>query len=478
MKLIEYWPATIMGFGAFMATFDVTAVSLALPVISEDLSLDVSMSIWIMNSYGLAFTVFLIGAGAVSDRYGNRLALVAGTMLFLLASVICAMSGSLEVMITGRILQGCAAAFIVCGGYALMGHIYPEKAQRVEAFAIMGVISGSALALGPGLGGVIASQFGWTWIFLVNVPVCFLVAGGALLGMEERKSPTFGRGYGAMGGALLGMEERKSDSIKSFDVVGILTFGAFLMIASWAMLNGLSIAGVEIGLFPVLLILAALLVVFVWTEKRVEVPAVQIEIFRNATFNGLALVPLCLAISYWSLIVFIPIYLEDVFQIGTRESAYVLLTFTLPMFLVPYWVTGVAKRWSEAKFFSIGLLLVALGCLVIAIGSHSVSYGFSIAGMVLAGSGAAAMQTQVSGALIASVAQDQAGAVSAIMTILRQGGFALGTALLSLTLALDAGPLENFTILFLSCALVAGFGGMLTFLLLQTKAKQERRFQE
>jgi MFS family permease len=456
MKLIEYWPATIMGFGAFMATFDVTAVSLALPVISEDLSLDVSMSIWIMNSYGLAFTVFLIGAGAVSDRYGNRLALVAGTMLFLLASVICAMSGSLEVMITGRILQGCAAAFIVCGGYALMGHIYPEKAQRVEAFAIMGVISGSALALGPGLGGVIASQFGWTWIFLVNVPVCFLVAGGALLGMEERKS----------------------DSIKSFDVVGILTFGAFLMIASWAMLNGLSIAGVEIGLFPVLLILAALLVVFVWTEKRVEVPAVQIEIFRNATFNGLALVPLCLAISYWSLIVFIPIYLEDVFQIGTQESAYVLLAFTLPMFLVPYWVTGVAKRWSEAKFFSIGLLLVALGCLVIAIGSHSVSYGFSIAGMVLAGSGAAAMQTQVSGALIASVAQDQAGAVSAIMTILRQGGFALGTALLSLTLALDAGPLENFTILFLSCALVAGFGGMLTFLLLQTKAKQERRFQE
>jgi MFS family permease len=456
MKLIEYWPAIVMGLGAFMATFDVTAVSLALPIISEELSLDVSTSIWIMNAYGLAFTVFLIGAGAISDCYGNRLALVSGTMLFLVASVICAMSDSLSIMIAGRVLQGCAAAFIVCGGYALMGHLYPKKAQRVEAFAIMGVISGSALAVGPGLGGVIASYFGWVWIFLINVPVCFLVAAGALFGMEERRSA----------------------SAKSFDVLGILTFGAFLLIASWAMLNGLSIAGAEFHLVPVLLILAALLVAFVWIEKRAEYPAVHIEIFRNTTFNGLALVPLCLAISYWSLIVFIPIYLEDVFEIGTQQSAYVLLAFTLPMFLVPYWVTGVAKRWAEAKFFSIGLLLVALGCLAIAIGSHSVSYGFSIAGMVLAGSGAAAMQTQVSGALIASVAADQAGAASAIMTILRQGGFALGTALLSLTLSLGTGPLKNFTILFLTCALVAGLGGILTFLLLQPKVKQERSFQE
>ena len=146
LKLLRYWPATIMGLGAFMAAFDVTAVSLALPVISEALELEVASSIWIMNAYGLAFTAFLIGAGAVSGRCENRLALVTGTMLFLAASVICALAGSFAVMIAGRVFQGCAAAFIVCGGYALMGHLYPEKAERVEAFAVMGVISGSALA--------------------------------------------------------------------------------------------------------------------------------------------------------------------------------------------------------------------------------------------------------------------------------------------------------------------------------------------
>ncbi len=445
-----------MGLGAFMATFDVTAVSLALPEIRDELSLDVSTSIWIMNAYGLAFTVSLIGAGAISDRFGNRLALISGTLLFLVASVICALAGSLATMISGRIVQGGAAAFIVCGGYALMGHMYPEKKQRVEAFAIMGVISGSALAVGPGLGGMIASQFGWSWIFLVNVPVCLLIAAGAIFGMEERMS----------------------DSTKSFDWPGILTFGAFLFIASWATLNGLSIAGKEVALIPVLLILVALLVAFVWIEKRTETPALQVKIFRNAKFNGLAMVPFCLAISYWSLIVFIPIYLEKVFKIGTQQSAFVLLAFTLPMFLVPLWVTGFASRWSEAKFFSTGLLLVAIGCLTIAIGAYRVSYGFSIAGMVLAGSGAAAMQTQASGALIASVSQDQAGAVSAIMTILRQGGFVLGVALLSLTLVRDFGPLDRFTMLFLICALIAGLGGASTYFLLKPKAEQERSFQE
>ena len=455
MKLFRYWPATIMGLGAFMATFDVTAVSLALPDIRADLSLDVSTSIWIMNAYALAFTVALIGAGAVSDRFGNRLALVCGTLFFLVASVICASADSLTVMVSGRILQGCAAAFIVCGGYALMGHIYPRKAQRVEAFAIMGVISGSALAVGPGLGGVIASQFGWAWIFLVNVPVCLLIAAGAMFGMEERMSGV----------------------TKSLDLLGILTFGTFLFIASWSTLNGLSIAGKEIGLAPVLLILVVLLGAFVWIERRTETPAIQIEIFRNARFNGLALVPLCLAISYWSLIVFIPIYLEEVFQIGTQESALVLLAFTLPMFLVPLWVTGFASRWSEAKFFSTGLLLVAVGCLTIAIGAYRVSYGFSIGGMVLAGSGAASMQTQVSGALIASVSQDQAGAASAIMTILRQGGFVLGVALLSLALAHDFGPLDRFTVLFLICAFTAGLGAASAYLLLKPKAKHQPHFQ-
>ncbi len=82
-----------------MATFDGTAVSLALPIISKELSLGVATSIWIMNSYGLAFTVFLIGAGAVSDRYGNRLAPVTGTLdsftvLFLTCALVASLGGA------------------------------------------------------------------------------------------------------------------------------------------------------------------------------------------------------------------------------------------------------------------------------------------------------------------------------------------------------------------------------------------------
>ncbi|MDJ0629334.1 MAG: MFS transporter [Rhodobacter sp.] len=455
MKLIRYWPATIMGLGAFIATFDVTAVSLALPLISETLELEVTKSIWIMNSYGLAFTVSLVGAGAVSDRYGNRLALVTGTLLFLVASVLCSLAGSFAAMIAGRVLQGFAAAFIVCGGYALMGHLYPEKADRVQAFAILGVISGSALAIGPGLGGVIASQFGWTWIFLINVPVCAMIAAGALIGIAERRG----------------------DGAKRLDLIGIVVFGAFLLVASWSMLNGLSFAGRDVGIVPVVAVLAVLLAAFVFIEKRSPAPAVQLEIFRNRSFNGLALVPLCLSVSYWSLIVFIPIYLEGVFRIETQQVAYIMLAFTLPMFVVPYLVTGLATEWSEEKFFSFGLGVVAAGCVVIALGAHQASYVFSIAGMVLAGVGAAAMQTQVSGALIASVPQDQAGAVSAIMTILRQGGFALGTALLSLTLAIDDGPFGRFTVLFLVCAFTAGVGGIFTFALVRPNRKADGGLQ-
>ena len=197
------------------------------------------------------------------------------------------------------------------------------------------------------------------------------------------------------------MDERKGDSAKELDLAGIVTFGAFLLIASWAMLNGLSLAGREVGLVPAVLLLATLLAAFIIIEMRSTSPAVQIGIFRNRIFGGLALVPFCLAISCWSLVMFIPICQEDVFQIGAQQSACILLAFTLSMFAVPYWVTGVATRWPEAKVFSCWLVPVAAGCLVIAIGAHRVSYAFSIAGMILADTGAAAMQTRVSDTLIA-----------------------------------------------------------------------------
>jgi MFS family permease len=448
----RYGLALIMGLGAFIATFDVTAVSLALPAIGHSFALSVADSVWVMNAYSLTFTTMMITAGAIADRYGYRQALVWGASMFLIASLLCALAPSFAVLIGGRILQGLGASFIVCGGYALMGRLYTEKAERVRAFAIMGTIGGSALAVGPGLGGIISSALGWPCVFLINLPICAAIIIGASA-----------RGLG-------GPDAARGRAGAAFDLSGVLAFSLFLLIASWALLYGPTFRGVSVGAPAVVLVLASLLALFVWIEARVANPAIELSLFRRRSFVGLALVPLCLAVSYWALVVYLPLFLQSAFHVELRSVAYLMSFFTLPMFLIPYLVPRVVARLRDSTFYAGGLLLVAAGCTLLAIAAYAGAYAVAVVGMLVAGVGAAAMQTQVSGALIASAPGARAGAVSAILTVLRQGGFALGTALLSSTMRISIGigaapgrgTIDGFTALFLTCAVVAGAGSLMT----------------
>jgi MFS family permease len=453
----KYIRAITIGLGAFIATFDVTAVSLALPAISETFSLDVAGYVWVMDAYSLAFAITLITAGAVADRYGQKLTLVAGAVVFLVASALCAYATHFSTFLTGRVVQGASAAFIICGGVAMAGRLYKEKTERVQAFGIIGTISGSALAIGPALGGLIASTFGWTWIFLMNVPICVAIISVALGWMDEYRSSNAAR----------------------MDVAGVVVVSALLLISIWSLLHGPTVGGVVFSSAAAGISIASLLILFVWIETKARYPAVDIHLFKKREFVGLAIVPLSLSVSYWSLIVFMPFFLESSLQIGGQRASYVMLFFTLPMFVVPLLLANpaiarMAAGMRQSSYYFTGLFVVALGCGAVAVGSYLHEYVLAIAGMIVAGVGAAAMQSQVSGALIACAPQERAGNVTAVATVLRQGGFAIATAFLAKVMQakIYLGPysIESFTLLFSVCGLVAGIGAVCTLVLTQTRA--------
>jgi predicted MFS family arabinose efflux permease len=199
----------------------------------------------------------------------------------------------------------------------------------------------------------------------------------------------------------------------------------------------------------------------VWIERRVRHPAIDLGLFRIRGFVGLALVPLVLAVSYWSLMVYLPLFLENSLRYDIDTISYLMLFFTVPMFAVPYLVTRVAATSRHSRFFGGGLVVVAAGCLLIAAGAQMPSLVVVAVGMTVAGIGAATVQNQVTGAIIASAPAGRAGSVAAIMTILRQGGFAVGSALLS-------NATGSFPALFGICVLVAGAGAVCTFLLIRS----------
>jgi MFS family permease len=428
-----------MGVGGFMATFDLTAVSLVLTDLGRQFSLDVADSVWIMNGYSLALTIMLLTAGVLSDRYGHRLSVIVGAALFLVASVACAFAPQYGILVGGRVLQGIGGAFIVCGGLALVGRLYTEKAERIRAFALMGTIQGSALAVGPGLGGVIASVLGWQWIFLINVPLCSIIIAGCLVAMEQPGS-------------------RRDNPL---DVPGLAAFSVFLFLANWLLLYGPSVGTMTMGTSVVVAALIAIFAVFVWTERKVRHPAVDLQLFLIRGFVGLALVPLCLAVSYWSLMVYLPMFFESSLHLGIDTLSYVMLFFTVPMFVVPYLVTRVVARSRQSTFYPGGVAVVAVGCLIMAAGAQLSALAVVVVGMAVGGIGAAIVQNQVTGALLASAPPDRAGSVAASMTILRWGGFAVGSALLS-------NATNSFPVLFAICVLVAGAGALCIFLLIRS----------
>ena len=104
--------------------------------------------------------------------------------------------------LTARVVQGVGAAFMVTGAIALVAGAFPDHGRRTRAFGIIGVISGVAMALGPTLGGLLASWFGWRWIFYANIPFCLVLALAVPRVVAETNDPN-GRPLDPLGVALL-----------------------------------------------------------------------------------------------------------------------------------------------------------------------------------------------------------------------------------------------------------------------------------
>jgi MFS family permease len=404
---------------SFLVTFDITAVVVAMPRIKEDLHLDVAGFAWVMDAYSLAFTVMLMAAGVLADRYGRRKALLFGNLVFALASLACGMAWSDVSLWAARAVQGLGAAFVICGGLSMMSDHYREQQQRVKAFALAGTVTGAAMALGPSGGGLVADLVGWRWVFLLNIPVCLLIA--IVLPRVTHES--------------------RDSTARRIDLAGVATLTLSLLSLIWLLLHGRVVGGVEV---PPLIAVSAVLAcfgAFIATQKLQKTPMIDLSLFANRSFLGICLVPLALSIAYWSLLVYLPLFLQQGLGQPLDRTSLLMLAATLPMLLLPFAGARIAARLQSRGFFSLGLGVVSAGVAVTAGAAATGSLPLALVGMTMSGAGTAVLNAQVSGAIVSMAPRDRAGTVSAIATILRQGGFAAGIAVLgALLTAQQASP--------------------------------------
>ena len=155
----------------FMVILDVSIVNVALPSIRDSLHFSVTGLQWVVNAYTLTFAGFLMLGGRASDLLGRRRVFLAGTALFALASLACALSDSRGLLIGARAIQGIGGAVISPASLAIITTSFAEGRERNRALGVWGAVGGIGAASGALLGGLLTQGLGWQWVFLVNVPV-------------------------------------------------------------------------------------------------------------------------------------------------------------------------------------------------------------------------------------------------------------------------------------------------------------------
>jgi EmrB/QacA subfamily drug resistance transporter len=203
----------------------------------------VNAVIWVTSAYLLAYAVPLLITGRLGDRIGPKYVYLAGLALFTLASLWCGLTGSIEMLIIARIVQGVGASLMTPQTMAVITRTFPA-ASRGQAMSLWGATAGVAILVGPLVGGLLVDGPGWEWIFFINIPVgvvAFVLAARLVptLPTHSHSFDWLGVGLSAVGMFLIvfGIQEGETYnwgtitgilSVPLLIVVGIIVFGLFV----------------------------------------------------------------------------------------------------------------------------------------------------------------------------------------------------------------------------------------------------------
>jgi EmrB/QacA subfamily drug resistance transporter len=390
----------------FLTVFPSIMLPMFLAAIAGSLG-DVERVSWIVVSYLVANTIAAPVYGRLGDAIGRRSMMFVALGVFVAASVLCALSGSILMLTFARLLQGVGGGGLMTLSQALIAESVPPR----ERGKYQGYLSGmyaSAATFGPVAGGYLTEHFGWHSVFLVNLPLGLLAA---VLVMRLPSHPSHG-------GRV------------QFDILGTVFFAGFITPVLLAMERAqhieLSAAPAVLGL---LLMAAASLILLIRQERRASAPLLPIQLFRQAGIWRTDTMAACVAGQTVSLVSFLPMYLQVVRGASAAHSGVLLLPLTLGIAAGSFFCGRmIAATGRTAILPSIGLTVSAVMLLSLAAFAPHLSNG-TIIGMLAVASACAGTAMPVVQMTVQTVAGPRfLGAAAASVQFSRSVGASFGTA--------------------------------------------------
>lgn len=393
--------------GMFMAVLDSTIVNVALPAMAADLGATIAGLAWIVDAYTLSMAALILASGIVADRLGAKTVYLTGLGLFIGASSLCGLAGSVPPLVGARLIQGMGAALFLPASLAIVRSTFDDSDERARVIAIWAGIASVAAAVGPIIGGLLIDGFGWRSVFFVNVP-----AGAVVFGMT----------------ALI-VRAQPLHSAKRFDwsgqISGAATLGALCFAAIELPQQGLRSQAVWLaGIIAV-----ASAAIWVAVERKVRDPMVPLAWFRNSTFVAANLVGCLVYIGYFGMLFILSLYLHGSYGLDARETGFALLPVAISLTVGNVLAGRLQGRLSPRLLIASGLALAALSAPLIAglLVGHAPRLEI-VAAFAVFGMGTALSVPPMISTVLEQVPESASGVASGLLNALRQTGSLLGVA--------------------------------------------------
>jgi EmrB/QacA subfamily drug resistance transporter len=443
-----------------MIILDGTITTVALPAIQRDLGFSQASLAWVVNSYLIAFGGLLLLAGRLGDLFGRRRVLLTGLAVFTLASLLCGLASSPEVLVAARFLQGAGAAVVPAVSLSMIVMLFQDARERGNAIGVYSCVASAGASVGLLAGGVLTQALSWHWIFFVNLPIGVVTIALSLRLLRPDTASRPRVGADVLGAALV----TSGLMLGVVAIVGTAEHG-------WTSARTLVLGAVAV----------ALLVGFAVRQLTAATPLLPPRVLRPRNVWGANVVLLFAYASMGGMFFISALLLQRVYGYDPLETGIAFLPTSLSMASFSLLVSPrVARRFGARAAVVAGVACVVASLALLARAPLDPSYALDLfPGLLLAGVGGGLTFPAIMTLAMSAALPADAGIASGVLNTTQQVGGAVGLAILATIASTRTGTSETvaaladgYSLAFSVAAGMAAFALALALLFLRSRSRE------